>query len=148
MMLLAIATLAAGCVNIFWTTTIRPVDRLSGRAAAYDIRTPVKAHLTDGGTIVFSSGVQVNARELIGSGDRYPLLSSQATPSRGVTLDSVVGIETFEGKKLVAKSVVVSTAATLVGAAPTPGPDRFCRRRGSRMRSHRCSSSGTSTRCA
>ena len=45
-----------------------------------------------------------------------PALSDPKATSR-VSLDSVVGVETFEGRRLAAQTIVVSTAATAVTGA-------------------------------
>ena len=112
--LVGCALVAAGCVHIFWRTEIKPVD-LSRPTL---VNTPLKVHMTDGSTVLFRSGGVVDQKTISGTGERYSLTSSVARSTSSVPLDSVVGVETFQGKRLTGTSVVVSaaaTAATFVG---------------------------------
>lgn len=114
---LSATVLAAGCINTFWRTEARPLARPAGSDTAVTVvRTPVKAHLADGSTVLFASGAHISRERITGDGKAYALLASTPTARGAVPLDSVVGLETFEGKVLAAQSVVVSTAATAVGA--------------------------------
>ena len=114
---LVAATLAsAGCINRFWRTDPRAIQ-LSGVDTPTVVHTPLKAHLADGSTVVFRYGATVSRQRISGSGEAYALLGATAVPRSDVPVDSVVGLETFEGKILQAQSVAVSTAATIVGAA-------------------------------
>lgn len=118
--LVAVTMAGAGCVNRFWRTEPRAL-RLSSVDTPTVVRTPVKAHLADGSTVVFRHGATISRQRISGSGEAYALLGAAAVPRNDVPVDSVVGLETFEGKILQAQSVAVSTAATLVGAAATVG---------------------------
>jgi hypothetical protein len=109
-------------VNTFWQTEVRSIARPSaGDSSVTVVRSPVKAHLADGGTVVFPSGASVGRGQITGSGQAYPLLGGTPVPRGAVPLDSVVGLETFVGKLLAAPTVVVSLAATAVGALATAG---------------------------
>ena len=122
---LAAAALAAGgCINIFWRTEARALHR-TGADSVRLVRTPVKAHLADGSTVVFRHGASIGGRQITGAGEAYALFGDTPTSRNSVPLDSVVGLETFEGKVL---------------QAQTP--------RDSRTRSRRSSSTATSTRYA
>ena len=120
--LLILATLAgmSGCVHKFWVTEAREIDVLdkSGRRdASQVIRTPLRAHLADGSTVVYSQGATIVAGHIDGTGLAYALLDdTHSTVRTRVPLDSVVGVETFEGKVLMAQSVTVSIAASAVTA--------------------------------
>jgi hypothetical protein len=118
---LAVAAPAVGCVNMFWRTEARPVARPAAGAdtSTTFVRTPVKAHLADGSTVMFASGARIGRGRIAGAGKAYALLATTATARTAVPLDSVVGLETFEGKLLAAPTVVVSAAATAVGAVAT-----------------------------
>src|SRR4051794_29117686 len=107
---LKLATLAlillGACVQSVWTTRPRKVA-LDG--SPQTIQSPLKAHLADGGTIVYAQGASISAGKLIGNGKAYRLLDDVNFTMRGeVPLDSVVGIETFEGKLLAAPTVALS----------------------------------------
>ncbi|HSQ29258.1 MAG TPA: hypothetical protein VLN49_05375 [Gemmatimonadaceae bacterium] len=118
--LAAVAVAAGGCINTFWRTEARAL-----RPAAADsvtlVRSPVKAHLADGSTVVFRHGASISGRRISGAGEAYALLGDMPTPRSSVPVDSVVGLETFEGKVLQAQTIAVSTAATIAGAAATVG---------------------------
>lgn len=111
------ATLIVGCVNMFYRTDIRRVERpAAGDTSRSAIRSPLKAHLRDGSTIVFQRGATVTRDSLSGDGQRYTLTSTFQLHVTAVPMDSVVGVETFESKLLAAPSIAVSLAATAVGA--------------------------------
>lgn len=106
-----------GCINRFWRTDVRAVERPSD-GQGFSIASPVKAHMADGSTVVFRGGALVDGTHLRGEGEHYPLLHAVPAATRAeVPLDSVVGLEAFEGKVLAAQSVAVSLAATALGAA-------------------------------
>ncbi len=122
--LFVLATLAgmAGCVHKIWVTEAHDVS-LPGKDARRDafqyINSPLRAHLTDGSTVVFSQGATIRGGQIVGTGMAYPLLDDlHSTVRDRVPLDSVVGVEAFEGKVLMAQSVTLSIAASaLTGAA-------------------------------
>lgn len=113
--------LISACIHTFWRTDARAVRPASANDAPYELRTPVKVHLLDGTTLVFPSGARVSATRLSGGARRFPLLQDESTPvfAVDVPMDSVVGVEAFEGKLLTASTVTVSVAATAVGAIGT-----------------------------
>ncbi|HYW32141.1 MAG TPA: hypothetical protein VE869_11585 [Gemmatimonas sp.] len=84
----------------------------------YDVKSPVKAHLTDGSTIVYREGIRVD------SGRIAPRVSGlragptgETVPKVDVPLDSILGLETYQAQVNGAASVVLSTLGTVVGAA-------------------------------
>ena len=92
------------------------VESLNPRTTAIVV-SPVRAHLSDGSTIVFPRGFTLRGDTVIGSGSRYaPGLSSRVS-AYSIVLDSVVGMETFETETLAGKTALVSTAATVVTVA-------------------------------
>ena len=107
---------AAGCINVFWKTEARAVSRPNGADTSLtELRSPLKAHLVDGGTVVFRDGGTIGRGRLTGRGQLFPLLGGASTPRDAVPLDSIVGLETFEGKVLAAPTVVASIGATALG---------------------------------
>lgn len=110
------ASLSA-CIHYFWRTEARRADE----AVTGAIRTPVKAHLKDGSTVVFPAGATISRDRLTGVMQRFPLLNDDAySAAQGtIVLDSVVAVETFERRVEMVKTVVVSTAATAVSLAAT-----------------------------
>ena len=112
----------AGCVHAFWTVEPKQVELPANGVATEQriINSPVKVHLRDGGTVVFREGVTLSGRELYGIGRAYRLLDDITVTARDrVPLDSVVGVETFDGKLLTAQSATVSIAATGLAALGT-----------------------------
>ncbi len=111
----------AGCVHKIWVTEAREVPLL-GRDAQHVISSPLRAHLADGSTVVYSKGATISGGEIVGIGMGYPLLDDvHSTVRDRVPLDSVVGVETFEGKVLMAQSVTLSIAASALTALATVG---------------------------
>ncbi len=116
----ALALVAAvGCVHVFWRTEARALRASLSRGATHSLSSPVKAHLADGSTVVFRRGALVSADRITGAGESYALLSSVATRRDTIPMDSVVGLETFEGKVLAAPTAAVSLAATAGGFVAT-----------------------------
>ena len=108
-----------GCV-VFWKANPKPVRDTAGQLSPTIIRTPVKAHLKDGSTLIFPNGAQVDATRLSGEGGRhYAFMRDVATDRAAVPLDSVVGIETFDRKVLVAPTAVLAIGSTALAVAGT-----------------------------
>ena len=106
--------LTAACVNRFITTDVVVVQRPSADSAV-QIKTPVKVHLLDGSTVVFRGGALIRHDRISGSGARFPLLGGTSVSASEVLMDSVMGVEAFTNKTLIAPTLVVSAAATAVG---------------------------------
>ncbi len=107
-----LATTIAGCVTRVWTTAPRRVGIADGT-----INSPIKVHMRDGSTVVFTRGAHLSNGAVLGIGQAYPLLDDVNFKLRErVPLDSVVGVETFEGKALLAQSTALSIAGTALGA--------------------------------
>jgi len=117
--LLPAALLLSGCIHTFWRTIAVPLAR-PDTGSVY-LGTPIKAHLVDGRTALFRQGATIDHRAIAGPGMMYGLMapSNAGTAIERVSLDSVVGVETFEGKALAAQSIVVSAAATVLTAGAT-----------------------------
>jgi hypothetical protein len=112
------AFLLASCIHTFWkTVAVRVTAPDTGTVA---IHTPLKVHLANGRTAVFRQGASIDRTAISGAGVSYGLTEApDATVVARVPLDSVVGVETFEGKMLTGPTVAVSLAATAVTAAAT-----------------------------
>src|SRR6185312_8813100 len=96
------------------------VKEMNPRAPAI-VTTPVRAHLSDGSTIVFPKGVSVQGNSVVGEGSRFAAGSNDVSPSTSVPLDSVLGMEAFETDTLVAKTLLASTATTALTAIGIAG---------------------------
>lgn len=98
--------------------SVREVNRA---ADSVRVRTPVKAHLPDGSTVVFREGVLIAGGRLIGAGTRYDLTLVNATAVAELPLDSVVGLESFRTVENVPASIALSTLAIAGGTFAAAG---------------------------
>ena len=104
----------AGC--IVRTVSVEPVS--TARSDSTRVNTPVKAHLIDGSTVVFRSGVTVARDHVWGSGRRYDLALAESTAVTQISLDSVLAMEAFRTRVEGTQTFLLSTlgvAATGVG---------------------------------
>ncbi len=77
------------------------------------VKSPVKVHLVNGGTVVFRQGAFFNRDSVRGLGVRYtPTLADSTAAQMSIALDSVLGVETFKDKFNAGRTVVYSTLAT------------------------------------
>lgn len=106
---------AVGC--IFQNPRIRQVDPATVRIA----ESAVKAHLLDGSTMVFPTGVQLlnNRITARGTGRRYAPGDTAFVIAGSVPIDSVVGMEVFDARTNVAASVVGTIGAVALGTVAT-----------------------------
>ena len=100
------------CVFRFRNVDVRELDLKK----PVEVRTPVKAHLKDGSTIVYPSGVTVTASDVQGNGTRYVFAGSATTAVTTVPLDQVAAMEAYREVLNDGKSFAVSLLATAVGA--------------------------------
>lgn len=103
------------CV-IFHTVKIEPI-RWSTDSVT--VRSPVKAHLLDGSTVVFRRGVTIAGGAVRGAGARYNMVLADTTTVQSVPLDSVVGMESFRDYIRTGETIIVSTLATGVAILGT-----------------------------
>lgn len=109
---LGVVAFSAACV--FSRIEVRSIERPAANAAAATrIKSPLKAHLKDGSTVVFRDGAYVTRDSLTGDGNRYAFMSDMLRIVRAVPMDSVVGVETFESKVNVVPTVAASIAGTI-----------------------------------
>ena len=112
---LPLLVLASACVHVYQGVRVRALDR-----TPVTVTSPVKAHLRDGSTVVFSAGAVVGGDTVRGQGMRYGLTLRDSTAIGAISLDSIVGMETFERTSNPAAGfavTVLATAGTLLGAA-------------------------------
>lgn len=112
--------LTAACVQHFIRPEAVAVKR-PAPDAPQSLKTPVKVHLLDGSTVIFKSGAQIRSDRINGAGERFALLSGVSVPASEVPMDSVVGVESFIEKTLVAPTLIMSAAATAVGVVALGG---------------------------
>src|SRR5437764_7764221 len=86
-----------------------------------DVKSPVKAHLKDGSTVIYDDGIRVQGRTLTarGTGRRVGVFNENV-PLLPIPFDSVVGLETFDrdinGPATVLVSAVTMAASFVVDA--------------------------------
>jgi hypothetical protein len=112
---LAVAVGSSSCIQ-FHGMEVRSI---LPREAPSSVTSPVKAHLTDGSTVVYPRGLRISGDTVYGGGSRYAAGSSVPVPSSFVVLDSVVGMETYQDNVREAPTILASTAATTVGIVAT-----------------------------
>jgi hypothetical protein len=91
----------------------RPVVVEVERTDSVRVRTPVKAHLVDGSTVVYPKGMVLASRRLTGAGTRYDLRLSNPMEIGELPLDSVVGLESFRTEVNQGATTLLSVGATL-----------------------------------
>jgi hypothetical protein len=73
----------------------------------------VKAHLADGGTVIYPGGLVLRGDSVFGSGTRYNLMLTDSGPVGSLPIDSVVAMESFSSSVRPAETFFVSAAATV-----------------------------------
>jgi hypothetical protein len=123
--LLLLSTL--GACFIVRRVSVAEVDRT---ADSVQVRTPVKAHLLDGSTVVYRTGVLVRAGRLTGPGTHYDLTLSNPREITELPIDSVVGLESFrtavDGGATVGLSVLATAGAVGLTVAVACAIDPKC----------------------
>src|SRR2546428_166516 len=105
----ALGLVAGACIWVFHGVR---VEAIGSNADSITVQTPVKAHLRDGSTVLYRTGVLLARDTLRGPGMRYGLTLRDSTAVLVVPLDSVVAMESFRRTTNVAASAIVSTLAT------------------------------------
>jgi hypothetical protein len=114
----AMAVLSAvACVQIYSHPDVEEVSK----QAATIVATPVKAHLTDGSTVVFRNGASIGGGYVRGIGERFGLEGAAIASIDKVPLDSVVGMERFFDKIDPVPTVAGSYFATVAAGAAVVG---------------------------
>jgi hypothetical protein len=125
----------AGALLLWSCILVRKVRVDEVRAPVQDsvqVKSPVKAHMLDGSTILYPNGVFIRQGRLIGAGQRYGLRVQFVEVVQAVPADSVVGMERYRsatdeiataGLSLVAGTIgalaVTAAAAAIFGSCPT-----------------------------
>lgn len=115
---LVLAVAGGGLACVFQSAKVRQLDP---KNPPVDVKSPVKAHLVDGSTVLYPNGVRLEGNALVTSGSRYKLGSSIPVPSGLIPLDSVVGMEAFDTKVDVPISVVASVVGITLGTVAAAG---------------------------
>jgi hypothetical protein len=106
-----VSLLGIACVVISSRTTQEFVEPATLRSTR--VRTAIKAHLMDGGLIVFPNGAVISATAVEGTGRRHNLLRTTESPSGGIALDSIIGFEVYERRVNPIRTLVYTSASTV-----------------------------------
>ncbi len=124
-----IAALAAGCF-VVRTTSVDPVSTSATIRDSVTVKSVVKAHLIDGSTIRYPNGVTVARRMVTGFGVRYDVKLEPRGQVSTISLDSILGMETYRTTVNGAQTFLVSTLATgggiIAGVAIACAADPKC----------------------
>jgi hypothetical protein len=115
--LLAVLLLAA-CVHRYYDTEAGPLE---SPPEPVPVEAALRAHLSDGSVALFRSGATVGPAALEGQGIRYDLTRRDSFPITRLSMDSVVGIESFTQRLNGDQTFLVSTAATIGAVVLTVG---------------------------
>jgi hypothetical protein len=111
--LLLLALLLSACV----VRDRVQVNAITPPASLLQISSPVKAHLADGSTVVYSGGLTISGGTLVGKGVRYGLDLARLEELEQFPLERVMALESFENRTEKALTFLASTGATVVGLA-------------------------------
>jgi len=104
---------ATGCV---WLFRSPEAVELTPMGAPVRVLTPVKAHLHDGSTILYRTGLTVTQDSLLGNGMLYGVALRDSTPVSSVSRRRVAALSRFQDHYDGGTSFVVSALATAAGA--------------------------------
>jgi hypothetical protein len=118
LVLLVVVPIVTACVWIVQSGSIEEILP-QNVGTPRRVESPMKAFLLDGSTVVYRDGGTITPDSVQGEGVRYAVGTLQPTPVSSVALDSVVGIEAFQGRVNAGTSFVLSLGATALGAIGT-----------------------------
>lgn len=114
-----IYTLITSCAYIH--TKVNSIDTENIRESkTFVIKSPTKAHLSDGSLIVFQKGLKIENNILKGEGIRYDLSRQNSYWFSEVTMDSVVCLKCYKKKlqvypTLMSNSIPVFILLVMIG---------------------------------
>jgi hypothetical protein len=102
--------LLIGNCAIYNPMSVRPLSP----AQPVQVKTPVKAHLADGSTVIFYDGATVANGKIAGKGTRYDIRLQTVGTVDELPLADVAAFETFE-ESMNRSATVLATSATSIG---------------------------------
>lgn len=117
-LILGLFLACAGCFTVFQSGSVERTKRLDLQLPRV-VESPLKAFYTDGSTAVFPEGARITSDSIIGRGHLYALGLVDSRPVDALSLDSLVGIEAFQGETHVGASMLGSLGATALGTVAT-----------------------------
>ena len=113
---LVIGMSVAACVIVSHRIDVQRIDPLKD----IEVKTPVKAHLRDGTTVVYPDGVKISGGMIHGQGVMADIALTQQKVVQAIPLEDVAGMESYRTGVNKTESILVSAAATagaVVGGA-------------------------------
>ena len=113
-----VVVFVCACVTVR-NVRVESIPRPAVPSDSVTIRSPVKAHLLDGSTVVYPDGARVQRDTVWGRGTHYDLTLRDSLRIDVLPLDRVVGMEAFLPYRDTGQSVLLSTlaaAGTVIGS--------------------------------
>lgn len=89
---------------------VTPVDKET--TGPVTVSSPVKAHLTDGSTVVFEEGITVANGQVTGNGRKYDLTLDTSVRVSSIALDNVAAMESYQTPIQAGDTAAVNVVAT------------------------------------
>lgn len=109
--LLSVFVMTSCAVRVLEVT---PLD--TGTTEAITAKSPVKAHLTDGSTVVFENGVRVVNGEVTGDGRKYDVTLQTSIRVSSIPLEDVAAMESYETPFKAGPTAGANVATATIGA--------------------------------
>lgn len=116
-LLVLVAASTTSCIHVFYSTD--PPIESAPDSGSVEVDVPMRAHLADGGVVVFANGAVVAPDTIMGSGWWYDLARRDSTRVDGLSMAPVIGLESVPFSRVDAPTTILVsaglTAATVVG---------------------------------
>jgi len=106
-LLLLLTAISSACV--FHRVDVNPVGTVENPPLV--IESPVKAHLTDGSTVVFRNGITVLQDEIQGDGEKYDLALRTSVRVTSIPRDDIAAMESYQTPVRAAETAATSAVA-------------------------------------
>jgi hypothetical protein len=107
---LAVLAALSGCVIVVRSLSVEEVPK--PEASETVVESPLKAFLASGEIVVFPTGSVVSPDQVVGEGVRYSLDLEESRRVSSLPMDSIVGLEAFDGSINGGATVLASIGAT------------------------------------
>lgn len=107
---LAFLVLVSGCGHVFYDAEAGTLEPPPEPVA---VDASLRVHLADGGVALFRTGADVGPEAVEGEGVRYDITRRDSARVSRVSMDSVLGIESFRREREEGKTILVSAGATI-----------------------------------
>lgn len=101
----------SGCLVVFSRGSVERSDA-DGLEVERVVTSPMKAFFADGSTAVFAQGGEITQDSIVGRATVFSMGLTDTTEVRALSMDSLVGIEAFQGETHGVASFLASTALT------------------------------------